>query len=106
MSCDRITRLASSGGLPAPPPTNTAAEVSSHEVSMPRTTSATAAPAPHDEHRIGDGARGDAAGGEHHEAYRRRVGDRTGEVHDHLEAVLGEGLDGRFRAAHHHRGPG
>src|SRR3989442_6782661 len=44
MSWDRMIRLASSGGGDAlrPPPTRTAADVSSHDVSMPRRTSATA----------------------------------------------------------------
>src|SRR5439155_23662619 len=62
MSCDRMTRLASS------PPTSTAAEVSSHDVSMPRTASATTAggrgggpdAAPQGD-RAGNGAGGEAA---------------------------------------------
>src|SRR5262245_49980342 len=51
-SCDRITRLASSGFLS---PTSTAAEVSSHEVSIPSTTSATIPPLYHRRVRRGAG---------------------------------------------------
>src|SRR5688500_8687783 len=56
MSCDRITRLASS------PLTRTAADVSSQDVSMPRTASATAGggAAPAQRHGVRNRAGGDA----------------------------------------------
>src|SRR5262245_3181747 len=55
-SCDRMMRLASS------PFTRTAADVSSQDVSMPRTTSATAwRRAASQGDGVGDGARGEAA---------------------------------------------
>src|SRR2546426_28966 len=56
MSCERMTRLASS------PFTSTAAEVSSHDVSMPRTASATSA----------------GGGGRRGPPQRPRVGERAG----------------------------
>src|SRR5213594_3174914 len=77
MSWDRMIRLASSGGGDAlrAPPTRTAADVSSHDVSMPRRTSATA----------GALAQGD------------RVGDRGGdEAGERASAALDQ--DARERA--------
>src|SRR5437773_2083603 len=104
-SWDRITRLASSGraGLP----TSTAAEVSSQEVSMPRTTSATADPAL-ERDGVGPGAGDDPRRRGHGEARvparacpdqmrhdpqavpRQRVYLRFGTAHRDGHALLGE----------------
>src|SRR5215467_4784895 len=104
MSWERMTRLASSGGRVAPP-TSTAADVSSHEVSIPRTTSAMAALS-HDQHRFGDRPRGDPPGRQQHQVHDRAVGDGTTEVDNHLEAVLGEPGDDRLWPADHDVGAG
>src|SRR6266436_9932140 len=96
MSWERMTRLASS------PFTSTAAEVSSHDVSMPRTASATTARgwrcgATPQRHRVGNGARGDAA--------RRDVADpgcatiRSRDVRDDAERIARDRLDPLFGAA-------
>src|SRR3989454_5404412 len=101
MSCDRITRLASAGGRPARSATSTAAEVSSHDVSIPRTTSATARLAPQPD-EVGHGARpdpgrrGDAETGV---AARSRFADQ---MRDHAHAVLRERADLRLGAADPH----
>src|SRR6266567_1335768 len=65
MSWDRMTRLASSGRPGSP--TSTAAEVSSQDVSMPRTTSATADP-PLEDDGVGPGAGDDPRRRGHGEA--------------------------------------
>src|SRR5690348_14555507 len=65
MSCDRMTSPASSGRRGSP--TSTAAEVSSQEVSMPKTTSATTALAL-ERHGVGYGARDDTARRTHGQA--------------------------------------
>src|SRR6266704_1589364 len=86
-SCDRMTRLASSGRRRSP--TSTAAEVSSHDVSMPRTTSATAGPALQ-AHGVGHGTRPDArrcGDGEAGVGTRPRLAD---EVRHDAHAVLGK----------------
>src|SRR5438552_18775660 len=59
-----MTRPASSGLRRSP--TSTAADVSSHDVSMPRTTSATSR-LPPERHRIGDGAGNEARRPAHRE---------------------------------------
>src|SRR5256885_8090134 len=104
MSWDRMIRLASSGGGDAlrPPPTRTAAEVSSHDVSMPRRTSATAgalAQGNRDGDRAGDDARrrddGEVrlnGGGGHRPSWH---------VHDGLDAGPPEALHDGVGTAHH-----
>src|SRR5882762_2052955 len=94
MSCERITRLASS------PETSTAADVSSHDVSMPRTTSATTGPAAQRD-GVGDGAGGDARWGDDGEpadgaAVRRGARD----VRDDPQAVAREPLHPLLGATH------
>src|SRR5437773_7854537 len=102
MSCERMIRLASSGApcRPPPPPTSTAAEVSSHDVSMPSRTSATAGLLAQG-HGIGDGAGDDPRRGDDGEpgvgAGRREPG-RQGD--DDLEAVAGEALHDGVGTAH------
>src|SRR6185503_521447 len=96
MSCERITRLASS------PETSTAADVSSHDVSIPRTTSATTGPAPQRD-GVGDGAGGNARRGDDREpadgtAVRRRPRD----VRDDAQAVAGQGLHALLGAPYGH----
>src|SRR6185503_7494014 len=94
MSCERITRLESS------PETSTAADVSSHDVSIPRTTSATTGPATEGD-GVGDGARGDARRGDDREpadtAVRRRA---PHDVRDDAQAVPCQGLDALLGAPH------
>src|SRR3989454_6054598 len=96
MSCERMTRLASS------PFTSTAAEVSSHDVSMPRTASATSAGgagrrAPPQRYRVGNRAGGDAA--------RRDDSDpgcatiRSRDVRDDAQRIARDRLDPLFGAA-------
>src|SRR6266581_3683211 len=98
-SCERMIRLASSGVAFRPPLTSTAADVSSHDVSMPSRTSATAGLLVQG-HGIGDGAGDDPRRGDDGEpgvgAGRR---EPAREVHDDLEAVAGETLDGGVGAA-------
>src|SRR5207245_1763943 len=99
-SCDRMMRLASSGRSRSP--TSTAAEVSSHEVSMPRTTSATAPALALQGHGVGARAGRDSAGrldGEPGVAARRAGAH---EVRHHTQAVAGETLDPRCGAADAH----
>src|SRR5437762_1938619 len=102
MSCERMIRLASSGVPLRPPPTRTAADVSSHDVSMPSRTSATAG-LPAQVHRVGDGAgddpRRDDDGQPGVGAGRR---EPARQVHDDLEAVAGEALHGGVGTAHDH----
>src|SRR3989475_12988638 len=83
-------------------PTSTAAEVSSHEVSMPRTTSATAPALALQGHGVGPRAGRDSAGrldGEPGVAARRAGAH---EVRHHAQAVAGETLDPRCGAADAH----
>src|SRR5436309_8973033 len=99
-SWDRITRLASSGraGLP----TSTAADVSSQEVSMPSTTSATADPA-FERDGVGPGAGDDPRRRGHGEArvpVRARLPDQ---MRHHAQAVPRERVHLRFGTAHRHR---
>src|SRR5207247_7464046 len=96
MSCDRMTRLASS------PETRTAADVSSHEVSMPRTTSATACAAPQGD-RVGDGAGGDPPRRDHGDAGDAGVAHGPRDVGDHAQAVPGERLHLLLGSADRHR---
>src|SRR5438552_10332328 len=99
-SCDRMMRLASSGRPRSP--TTTAAEVSSHEVSMPRTTSATAPALALQRYGVGDRAGVDAGGrldGEPRVAGRPA---RAHEVRHDAEAVAREALDPGGRASHAH----
>src|SRR5207245_151008 len=99
-SCDRMTRLASSGRPRSP--TSTAAEVSSHEVSMPRRTSATAPALALQGHGVGDSARRDAVGRLDGEP---GVAARAGGAHEmrhHAQAVAGEALHARGGAADAH----
>src|SRR5712691_3713439 len=98
-----MIRLASSGAPLRPPPTRTAAEVSSHDVSMPSRTSATAG-LPAQGHRVGDGAGGDSAWGDDGEPGVGAGGaDPARQVHDDLEAVAGEALHDGVGAAHDDR---
>src|SRR5437588_9716419 len=91
MSWERMTRLASS------PFTRTAAEVSSHDVSIPRTASATTGgrPAAPQRDRVGNGAGGDAArrddGDPRHAAARSRDvrNDSQGIARNSLHALFG-----------------
>src|SRR5437899_11718175 len=100
MSCDRMTRLASS------PPTRTAADVSWQGVSMPRTASATplrcgCAAAYRD--RVGNGARRDAARRDHGDAGDTLAGVGARDVRDDAQRIAGEGLHPLLRTTHGHR---
>src|SRR5206468_8621626 len=109
MSCDRITRLASSGGRP-PAETSTAAEVSSQDVSMPSTTSAMTLrrrardAVAENLDGIGHRPRADAAGRDDREPHDGAV-RREAAVDDDLETVARETRDLRFGSAHGHRDP-
>src|SRR5437773_2673858 len=106
MSCDRMIRLASSGAPLQPPPTRTAAEVSSHDVSMPSRTSATAGLLAQGD-RVGNGPGGDAAWGDYREPGVGAGGaDPARQVHDDFEAVAGEALHDSVGAAHDDRHTG
>src|SRR5205814_8506950 len=103
-SCDRMTRLASSGARPDRSLTSTAAEACSQGVSIPRTTSATAG-LPLEGDGIGHGPRADSRGrrdGEPGVAAGPRLPDQ---VRDHAHAVLGEGVHFRLGPAHRHGHP-
>src|SRR5881628_672925 len=101
MSCERMIKLASSGAPPRLPPTSTAADVSSHDVSMPRTTSATAGLLAQGD-GVGDGARAHARGGDDSEVCPGAVHERPVDVGDHLEVVARQPLDEVVGAAHRH----
>src|SRR6266568_6469450 len=97
MSCDRMTRLASS------PPTSTAAEVSSHDVSMPRTASATTAggrgggrDAAPQRDRVGNGAGGDAARRDDGDPRDPAARGRPRDVSDDAEGVARQRLHALF----------
>src|SRR6266508_5574327 len=99
-----MTRLASS------PPTSTAAEVSSHDVSMPRTASATAGPAggaagggrrsgrgtPLQRDRIGNGPGGDAARRDDRDPRDPDARGRPRDVGDDAEGVARQRLHPLF----------
>src|SRR5256886_4922918 len=98
MSCERMTRLASS------PFTRTAADVSSHEVSIPRTTSATARrPAAAQRDGIGNGARGDAA--RRHDGDPGNAAARSGDVGHHAQGIARQRLHALLGTAHVDRDP-
>src|SRR6266545_7406971 len=93
-----MTRLASSGAGP----TRTAAEVSSHDVSMPGTTSATAGPPPHGD-RIGGSVGADPPrrdNGEAGDAPGRRARRAARDVGNHAHAVAGKRVHPLLRPAH------
>src|SRR6266581_9744705 len=91
-----MDRLASS------PLTRTAADVSSHDVSMPRTTSATTGPAP-ERDGVGDGASRDSGGRDDGEPADGAIRAPARDVRDDAQTVAGERLDPLLRTAHGHR---
>src|SRR6266566_7483181 len=93
-----MDRLASS------PLTRTAADVSSHDVSMPRMTSATTGPAPQRD-GVGDGASRDPGGRDDGEPADGavRAPPPARDVRDDAQTVAGERLDSLLRTAHGHR---
>src|SRR6266478_6325093 len=96
MSWERMTRLASS------PFTSTAAEVSSHDVSMPRTASATSAGggggrAEPRRYRVGDRAGGEAAGRDDGDPGCATI--RSRDVRDDAHRIARDRLDSLFGAA-------
>src|SRR6266446_6360522 len=102
MSWERMTRLASS------PFTRTAAEVSSHDVSIPRTASATTsgggrAAAPQRD-RVGNGAGGDAAWRDHGDPGNAAA--RSGDVRDDAQRIARQRQHALFRAADRDRHAG
>src|SRR3989442_3511529 len=100
MSCDRMIRLASSGAPLQPPPTRTAAEVSSHDVSMPSRTSATARLLAQGD-RVGNGPGGDAAWGDDSEAGGgARCAEPAPPAHDSDDAVPTDAAHDGVVAAH------
>src|SRR3989442_365498 len=104
MSWDRMIRLASSGWGVAlrPPPTRTAADVSSHDVSMPRRTSATAGALAQGD-RVGDRAGDDARRGDDGEVCVDGGGAHRPARHvdDDFDAVSREALHDCVGTAHH-----
>src|SRR5881296_2491108 len=102
MSWERMMRLASS------PFTRTAAEVSSHDVSIPRTASATTggggrAAAPQ-RHRVGNGPGGDAAWRYHGDPGNAAA--RSGDVRDDAQRIARQRLHAFFRPADRDRHAG
>src|SRR5712675_741540 len=88
-----MERLASS------PCTSTAADVSSHEVSMPRTTSATTGPAP-ERDRVGDGAGRDAGRRDDREPAYAALGGGARDVRDDAQTVAREAEHPLLGTAH------
>src|SRR6267142_3136035 len=104
MSCDRMTRLASS------PPTRTAADVSSQEVSMPRTASATpprwrGCGAASQRDRVGNGARRDPTRRNDGDPGDTSAGTRARDVRDDAQRIAGECLYPLLRTTHRDRYP-
>src|SRR5712675_1010221 len=100
MSWERMTRLASS------PFTSTAAEVSSHDVSMPRTASATTGrrAAAAQRNRIGNGAGGNPARRDHGDPGNAAA--HSGDVCDDTQRIARHSLDPLFGPADGDRYPG
>src|SRR5690242_20165696 len=96
-SCDRMTSPASSGCRRSP--TSTAADVSSHDVSMPRTTSATARLAL-EPHGVRDGTGDDAGRGAHGEAGIAAGTGLAEQVRHDPEAVAREQVDPGLGSLH------